>query len=103
MNSFNWIDFIDSWHNNTYTSLTLYQPSSFVMAATLYGSHMSSYAYSSFRYGAYSYGSYQYSSYAQTSICSCGFDITTIEEYQNLPIVIRLEPLNMFGYGMELI
>ena len=86
MNSFNWLDYIDLFYKKATLLNCSFQPG-------LY--RFGSYDFRSFGYGSYHFGSFHFGSYYFGSHRS---GQRSTADYQLLK-----EPLNLFGYGVDLI
>jgi hypothetical protein len=112
MCSFNWLDFIDAYRN--LSPLSSYRPGSYAISSLNFGSyHLGSYNFGSYNFGSYNFGSYNFGSY---NFGSYNFGSYNLGSYnpESLPIsnncqlsivncTLRQEPLNLFGYGIDLI
>jgi hypothetical protein len=97
-NSFNWhkwLDFIDSFHkqtsppNDSPQLNCSYRVGSYILSSYISGSFF----LGSYRIGSFFTGSYQIGSYLSFNC----------DDFEKLPNSIKSEPLNLFGYGMDLI
>jgi hypothetical protein len=88
MNSYNWLGFIDTYHkfHENPSPLFLYRPGSYDVSALCRGS---------FSFGSYGFGS---------GFGSCNFGAYNCGNCAKLKNHASIsEPLNVFGYGIELI
>ena len=102
----NWFDYImnyasqsGSFHTGSY---------SFGSFGSFGGSYrfgsFGSYSFGSFG-GSYSFGSYRFGSFGSFSGSFGSYNLGSFswKDFLDLPEVIRNEPLNMFGYGLDLV
>jgi len=93
MDSFNWLDYIDFFHKYANPQLNC----SYRVGSYIFGSYL---------FGSYSIGSYQIGSFQQGSFLIGSYDFGSFDfgSYMFDFIVNSMgEPLNLFGYGIDLI
>ena len=101
MGSFNWLDYIDRQYNNCTLTLPSVCNGSFSMGSFSVGSFsVGSFSLGSFNLGSFSFGSFGFGSFGSFDIFG-SFDFGSFDSSFNCQL--SGEPLNMFGYGIDLI
>ena len=87
--SFNWLNYIDVFHQRC---------SKYIVPSGSFG-YSGSYSYGSYGFGSYVFGSYGFGSYVHNSLETFLSDLKSNPEWR----LSDFEPLNFYGYGIDLI